>query len=273
MKLDLIGIGPQRAGTTWLYECLRGHPDLCFPQGVKETFFFDVRFGNGEEWYASHFRHARPGQRLAEIGPTYLEHREAPRRVREHSPGALVVANLRHPAERTFSLYLHHLKKGRVAGSFGQAVEAMPSILDGSRYATHLPRWFREFGRERVLAVLHDDIAAHPERVLEQVYAFAALAPLPLPASAGERVNAASLPRFPLLARAATRGGDWLRERRLYGPINLAKRLNLKRVYSGGMGGAPRMDGDTRARLLREFAPDVAFVEDLLGRELPAWRT
>lgn len=273
MKLHLVGVGPQRAGTTWLYECLREHPELCFPRGVKETFFFDRRYGHGWEWYASHFAHARPGQRLAEIGPTYFEHPEAAERIRAHNPECRVIVNLRDPAARTFSLYLHHRKKGRVPGGFADAVRAMPSLLQGSRYAAHLPRWFRVLGRERVLVLLHDDIAAAPERVLDEVYAFAGVRPLPLPPVAGERVNAASLPRFPLLARAATRGADWLRARRLYGAINLAKRLKLKRLYSGRRGGVPVLDPATRAQLVREYAADITYVEELLGRELPAWRS
>lgn len=271
-RLRLVGVGPQRAGTSWLHECLRSHPELAFPRGVKETFFFDEHFAKGWDWYASHFRPAA-GESCAEIGPTYFEHPEAAARIHAHNPECRIVVNLRDPAARTFSLYLHHLKKGRVSGTFDRAVAEKPELLlPGSHYGSHLPRWFEVFGRDRVLVVLNDDIAATPERVLEQVYHFCGLRPLPLPATAHERVNAASLPRFPGLANLATRGGDWLRERRLYGAVNLAKRLGLKRVYAGRLGGVPRMDAETRARLVHRFAADIAFVEQLLGRELPAWR-
>ena len=270
-QLALVGAGPQRAGTTWLYECLRGHPDLCFPRGVKETFFFDARFAKGWDWYHAHFDPA-PGRRRAEIGPTYFEDARAPHRIHAHSPGCRVIVNLRDPAARTFSLYLHHLKKGRVTGSCADAIRQKPEILDGSRYALHLPRWFQVFGRERVLVLLHDDIAADPAGVLDQVYAFAGLPPLPLPATARERVNAASLPRWPALANVATRGGDWLRARGLYGAVNLAKQLGLKRVYRGRPSGVPRLDPETRAGLVREFAADIEYVQTLLGRDLSGWR-
>lgn len=272
VRMELLGVGPQRAGTSWLHECLRTHPDLSFPNGVKETFFFDEHFAKGWEWYASHFRPGA-GAWCAEIGPTYFEHPEAAARIHAHNPACRIVVNLRDPAARTFSLYLHHLKKGRVSGTFAEAVAARPELLlPGSRYAQHLPRWFETFGRDGVLVVLHDDIAGAPERVLGQVYEFCGLRSLPLPASAHERVNAASLPRFPRLANLATRGGDWLRRHRLYGAVNFAKRLGLKRVYAGRVGGVPRLDPATRAGLVREFAADIDYVERLLGRELPGWR-
>jgi hypothetical protein len=35
---DFIGIGAQRAGTSWLYACLYEHPQICMP--LKEIHFF-----------------------------------------------------------------------------------------------------------------------------------------------------------------------------------------------------------------------------------------
>lgn len=273
MTLELVGVGPQRAGTTWLFECLRDHPELRFPREVKETFFFDRHFGNGWGWYLGHFGAAGPGERLAEIGPTYFADPEAPARIHAHNPRCRVIVSLRDPAARTFSLYLHHRKKGRVDGDFAAALDRMPELLETSRYAEHLPRWLRTFGDEQVRVVLHDDIAREPERVLEEVYAFAGLASVPAPPEARERVNAASLPRWPRLARAATAGADWLRGRGLYGAVNLAKRLGLRRVYRGRQGGVPALDAETRAALVRRLEPDIAYVETLLGRELSAWRS
>jgi hypothetical protein len=272
MRLELVGVGPQRAGTTWLFECLRDHPELCFPRAVKETFFFDRHFASGWAWYLAHFDAPGPGQRLAEIGPTYFADPAAAERIHAHNPGCRVIVSLRDPAARTFSLYLHHLKKGRVHGDFAAALRQMPELLETSRYAVHLPRWLAVFGAEQVRVVLHDDIAREPERVLDEVYAFAGLAPVPAPREARERVNAASLPRYPRLARAATAGADWLRGRGLYGAVNLAKRLGLKRVYRGRRGGVPALDHETRALLVRRLEPDIAYVETLLGRELPGWR-
>jgi hypothetical protein len=38
--LDLIGIGAQRSGTSWLYACVHDHPQICMPR--KETNFFTL---------------------------------------------------------------------------------------------------------------------------------------------------------------------------------------------------------------------------------------
>ncbi|PON15180.1 hypothetical protein C2W62_25225 [Candidatus Entotheonella serta] len=55
MRPTFIGIGAPKAGTTWLYHCLREHPDV-FMGAVKETRFFDYGTIDGRmaEYYA-HF--------------------------------------------------------------------------------------------------------------------------------------------------------------------------------------------------------------------------
>ncbi len=45
-----VVIGAQRAGTTWLYECLKAHPDVFLPD-TKELHFFDHHFDKGESYY------------------------------------------------------------------------------------------------------------------------------------------------------------------------------------------------------------------------------
>ena len=40
--IDFLGIGAQKAGTTWLTENLRSHPQIWIPQVAKEVHYFDV---------------------------------------------------------------------------------------------------------------------------------------------------------------------------------------------------------------------------------------
>ncbi len=47
--VDFLGIGAQRAGTTWLYRCLQRHPQLYLP-GTKELHYFDRLTGRGPQF-------------------------------------------------------------------------------------------------------------------------------------------------------------------------------------------------------------------------------
>jgi hypothetical protein len=273
MQLALFGAGPQRTGTSWLDACLREHPQLCFPAGVKETAFLDTHFENGWAWYWSHFQHWQQGQFCAEMGPQAFDVPAAATRLWEHNPACRVIISLRDPVERSFSLWLLLRRKGILGEDFAEASQKVPHILDSSRYREHISRWLRVFGPQQVLVILLEDIAASPEPVLERVYTFAGIRPMPMPAVASERVGASTLPASSELARLASRGATWLRQRRLYAPINLAKRLGLKSaVFGGSRQALPELHPELRQRLVREFEPDIAYVEDLLGRSLTSWR-
>ena len=47
--VDFLGIGAQKAGTTWLYRCLQRHPQLYLP-GTKELHYFDRLTGRGPQF-------------------------------------------------------------------------------------------------------------------------------------------------------------------------------------------------------------------------------
>lgn len=270
-RLALVGIGPQRTGTTWIYLHLHDHPRLCFPSPVKETFFLDQRWQRGWEWYWSHFR-CSAGQIRAEIAPTLFDVPEAVERLREHNPECRIVVSLRDPVERSHSLYLHLLKIGYVMGSFEEAIEANPRIVTSSRYGLHLPRWIDAFGEERVLVVLQEEIATVPETTLRRLCEHAGVDPFLVGDLREEPVNPGSLPTSRRLAALGTRVADRLRHYGLYGPIEAAKRAGLKDVFYHGGGDPPRISPGIRTRLVETFEGDIAFVESLLGRPLRAWR-
>src|SRR5512144_852419 len=75
-----IGIGAQRAGTTWAYNCLAEHPDV-FMTRKKELHFFYVNYDRGLEWYKAQFRDAGTRTARGEITPDYMYHEKALRNI------------------------------------------------------------------------------------------------------------------------------------------------------------------------------------------------
>src|SRR6188474_1187691 len=76
MLPTFIGIGAQRAGTTWAYNCLAQHPDV-YMSGKKELHFFYAHYSRGLAWYASQFAAAGDAVARGEISPDYMYNREA----------------------------------------------------------------------------------------------------------------------------------------------------------------------------------------------------
>jgi hypothetical protein len=271
--LHFVGIGPQRTGTSWLNQLLQCHPGLCLPQGAIEPMFFDRYYSHGLPRYLSHFSRRQPDQHCGEISPTYFDVEPVPERIYQLNPACRIIINLRSPISRALSLYRHHLSKGRVNGSFRQAVAHMPRIIDTGRYAQHIPRWLDSFGPAQATFVLLDDIKRNPAAVLNHIYRFLEVNPIDLPGTAYGQINGVTMPRCPGLARLAARWVTQLQGGGYYRVIEFGKRLGLKRVvYAGSRPEAVRLAPDDQNWLLATYETDIAFVENLLKRDLTAWR-
>ncbi len=259
--LDFIFIGPQRTGTTWIYEHLKEHSDICFPKGVKETMFFDRNYGKGIDWYNWHFSECKPGQKRGEVAPTYFNHPDAPARIREQYPDCKLIVSLRDPVERARSLYQHHYQKGRVMGSFSQAIETRPDILTSGYYADHLPRWFKHFEESRILVIATDDIKSSPEKLLDTLCAFIGIKntfPIKLPKE--EKINTAVRPRSSGLAKLGSSIATKLHSLRLHGVVNMAKRVGLKSLFFQKQGEMPGLTEKERSFLEDAYAPHILYV-------------
>lgn len=272
-RLDFVGVGPQRTGTTWLYRLLQLHPALCFPKGVEEPMFFDLHYEKGLSRYAAYFTHRKRDQLCGEKSPTYFDVEVVPDRIRQVNPECKIIINLRDPVSRSFSLYRHHLSKGRVNGTFSDAVLQMPRIVSSGKYAQHIPKWIDTFGADQVTFILLDDIIVNPESVLKQIYNFLGVPEIPMLDIGKEKINAFTMSRFHWLARVTTALVTELRSRNLSAIIKIAKMLRLKKfVYTGGKYDIPELSERERYQLLEEYEIDITFVENLLKRDLSAWR-
>jgi len=271
-QLHFVGVGPQRTGTSWLHELLQNHPALCFPKNVKETMFFDEHYEKGLSWYTAHFAHQQKDQLCGEIGPTYFDIDSVPARIQELNPACKIIINLRDPTSRAVSLYQHHLSRGRVSGSFAEAIGQMPRIVEVGRYARHIPKWLDAFRGDRVQFVLLDDIDTHPENVLMSIYDFLNVEYLPMPKKGNERINAATMPRFPWLACVSARLVTALRSHRFHRVVELGKALKFNNVYKGAQRGTSGLIAKDRRSLLDQYETDIRYVENLLGKDLTAWR-
>jgi Sulfotransferase domain len=274
MKLpDVIGVGPPRTGSTWLYNALRDSVDM--PYGVKETQFFSTFYDRGLDWYARHFRRATGSRVIAEISPPYFFHPQTPERIKAHIPNCKIVATMRNPVDRIYSAYKLMRHYGWVRrGTLDEVLNARPNLGGGNRYAAHLETWFGTFGRENVLVTMYDELRDQPQTYLNRVCDFISvprIALSPRPDLNGE-VNAfARAPKSRRLARNASKLMYWLKGRQAYGAINLLERCGVW-DFCGGRGEPyPRLTPEQEERLRERYRPEVEALEELLGVDLSAW--
>lgn len=258
-----LGIGAQRAATTWVHDRLQAHPDVFLPR-KKEIHFFDECYERGAEWYGSHFAGARADQVIGEITPSYLHEEEVAERVARDLPEVRLFAILREPVSRARSSF--ELFRGQFgASSFGQACMPDSHLVRRGLYAERLERYFSLFGRERVLVLLYDDIRSRPGWSLDEICRHIGVEPMSPERASGGGTNSVVFPRAQRLLRRAGLGRV----------VELAKREPL-----GGLirSGASRLRDRRRevepgpSEEVRElFRADIRRLESLLERDLSGW--
>lgn len=269
MRLDFVAVGPQKTATTWLYEVIRCSNNVSLPRGVKETFFWDLKYELGMEWYWTHFPDSDAIR--GEIAPTYFHNQNAARRLRYHNSELRIIITLRDPVERAFSLYLHHKHRGRLRGGFEDSIRKFPEIIEASHYSKWIPMWIDLFGRKNILVLLQDDIKDNVMHVLSEICEFLDISISHQDTIPG-LINERSKPRSYKIAAAGTTVAEWLRERRAYWVIQSAKAIGLKRFFYSGGSVSETLSMRDEQRLRKLFRDDVCYVEDLLGRDLVSWR-
>jgi hypothetical protein len=172
---DFLGIGAQKAGTTWLYENLRRHPGLYMPDR-KELHYFDWYFHRSLRWYAGHFK-AGAQKVCGEITPGYsILSRERIAFVHKLMPGLRLILLIRNPIERAWSQALMNLVtlprrryEDVSAGEFREHFRSNRSLRRGD-YLAALENWLSFFPAAQLFVGVYDDISGRPQELLTDVF-------------------------------------------------------------------------------------------------------
>ncbi|HEY1772240.1 MAG TPA: sulfotransferase [Gammaproteobacteria bacterium] len=171
-----LGIGAQKAGTTWLYKMLCAHPDVGMP-AQKELHFWDRDAADavGIERYR-HLFAVLSGKARGEITPSYAV--LPPERItliRQHFPELRLLYVLRNPLERAWSHARMELSRQFPAGLpqdfplspwLEQQFRSEASLSRGD-YATCLKNWLKEYPQEQLQVSLYEDLRQDHRGFLE----------------------------------------------------------------------------------------------------------
>jgi hypothetical protein len=193
---DFVGIGTQKAGTTWWYEAISSHPQVYSrPDIHKERHYFDryatLPFGRDDsERYRGWF--PRPAGTLSgEWTPDYLGMPWVPPLVSLAAPQAKLLVLLRDPVDRVSSGLAHARRdRGRIT-----LADQKDAVVRGF-YHEPLRWWLRHFAREQVLVLQFERCLHDPVGQISRTYEFLELDPF-VPQTLEEKVNPSSdVPRM-----------------------------------------------------------------------------
>jgi hypothetical protein len=207
---DFVGVGAQRAGTTWWHTLIAAHPGVHVPaRAPKELHFFDTltppRRPSRDMAHRYHRYFPRPaGTITGEWTPRYLHDFWIPPLLAAAAPDAAILVLLRDPVERFRSGLT--LALSRTGGAHRKLLTN--EALSRGMYWTQLSRLYKWFPPERVLVLQYEQCASHPGRELARTYAFLGVDPDFRPSGLRQRVNGTPGQKVTLSAPQK----DWLRE-------------------------------------------------------------
>ena len=185
---DFIGVGAQKAGTTWWYSLIEAHPRVT-PRTRKELHFFadfwHREFRDGDiSRYHSYF--PRPeGTLSGEWTPRYMSDFWTSTLLERAAPAAKILVLLRDPVAR----YVSGLTVGLGDGLPPFHPDVAQDALARGFYHEQLVRLLECFAREQVLVLQYEICRRNVLAELTRTYRFLGVDDSFVPEGAHERVN------------------------------------------------------------------------------------
>jgi len=222
---DFVGVGAQKAGTTWWFHLIAAHPAVHHdPKQRPELHFWD-RFSHSWPKQADidlyHQLFARPaGMKAGEKTPEYMLDYWVPAMLRQAAPETRIIVLLRDPIERYKSAAAHGWERGWVRDRLTET-----SIFDTGLYHDQVDRLRDVFKPDQLLILQYERCVREPQVQLSRTYEFLGLADQQL--TEGEIRQPRNATRHPAP------------------PIDAQRKETLRNAYTSDV------------RLLRDAVPDL----------------
>ena len=270
--VDFIGLGAQKAGTSWLYTCLYEHPAVYAP--IKEIHFFSRdRYKKGIDWYERHFAKKAVDEIAGEFSTSYLDSKLAPERIAKDASTAKLIAVLRNPVERAYSEYRNAIKAGEIPKkiSFRDYLAYRPEALERGLYYQQLRRYYTYFSRVQLHVAIYEDSKTDPLQFVKAVYEFLEIDPEFVPKMLKRYVNVERTPRFVFLDRIMHKVAESMRRLHLDKLVFWVKQSGATdaiRKINTEPKAIEKLSEEDRQKLIAYYKNDVRNLSELLNRDL-----
>lgn len=274
-KVDFIGIGSGKCGSTWLYENLVQHPEI-FDGNPKEIHYFgDLYEDQSIAWYESLFKGSE-NKLKGEFSISYMYHPCAAERIFKHYPDTKIIAMVRDPIARTYSDFQHFIRKGDVAKNypFSEYIKDDEKLKYGY-YSTYLDPFYALFPKENILVLVLEDMQHDLAACYRKIFEFIGVNDIDfLPDGVAEKRNQGINYRFLKLENILVRSYRFMARRGLTGFAERLKRSGVAqfvRKMNAKAEPLPDMDNESRQKLSEFFEEEHRKLAKLLGREGQIW--
>jgi len=188
--LDFVLIGAQKCATSWMYYCLREHPELILPNKKLEAGYIGgpMFVEKGEDWFFARFQ-GDISKIRGDVSVEYLYDTASTAALTPYlASSPKFIVSLRDPVDRMVSGYVWLIRRGylpNVAIDTGLAPlleepDGFPRPIDGlleevvrrSCYGPQLDAFASAFGADTLHVVFYEDVERNGLGTMQQIYGF-----------------------------------------------------------------------------------------------------
>lgn len=189
IRVNLLLIGAQKSGTTWLWKVLKAHSDI--QAGLrKELHYFDTTehfHQNPTDYRPYHCKFPLDANNPApsywlDSTPSYLFEPETADRIFTYNPDAKLIACLRNPVTRAYSHWAMNVLKGIESRKFktaitqeiadiqaGNLVHRRQAYVRRGYYSQQIRRYLKLFSPDQMLFINQAELLSEPGRQLNRI--------------------------------------------------------------------------------------------------------
>lgn len=294
---NFLIIGAAKAGTTSLYAWLKQHPQI-YMVPVKETNFFafegeKLDFAEGSinqnylagfktniESYLQQFQGVSQEIAIGEASPTYLYYPRTSERIRHYIPNIKLIAILRNPVERAYSMFLHHRREGiEPFSNFAQALEAEETrirhnwwwgfyYVQGGFYYTQLKRYFNKFDKSQIKIYLYQNLKANPNELLQDMFEFIGVDSSFVP-DMDTKYNITGIPKNQFWHQLLSQPNFIKAALKPLVPKTFGQRITTSLRNRNLV--KPKLPLSLQKELLQIYLQDILKLQDLIEQDLSSW--
>lgn len=295
IKPDFIIVGAAKSGTTSIHNYLSQHPSvfMCTP---KETNYFSLKdekfkacltnvqksycntFVRKQAKYVECFKNSAANQIAGEVSPSYLYADKAPKFIKEALPNCKIIIILRHPVDRAFSNFKHHLRiRVETTSSFKKAILLEKTRIKqkwwwgfhyqkASFYYEQLKRYYDIFPASNILTLFFEDYIKDEQDGVNQILEFIGAEAKELKKK--EVLNKSDLPHSYGLHQFIN-NEEIKKIIKTFIPISLGKKINNSLNVLNKS--EKQLSSAFRESLTKQYSEDVKKLEDLIKKDCCIW--
>jgi len=190
LTLDFFIIGAQKSASTWLYRCLKEHPEIFLPEKKLDKNYIGSEWFNkeGVDWFEEQYKNVDSKSLIGEVSVDYIYDSNTPKNISPFVDQPKFLAILRDPVDRMISSYFWAMRKGRIPDlPIEEGIEPLlqqpvgfPNSMDGwyeevvrrGNYGKQIKNLLQHFDKDSLYIILYKDIKNDSAKVIQNAYNF-----------------------------------------------------------------------------------------------------